>query len=253
MKEILKKFNWEKTPLIPAIAQDVNGRVLMLAYMSQKSLKMSLKSGVVHYFSRSKNRIWKKGEESGNIQKIKEIYIDCDNDALLFVVEQAGFACHSGEYSCFFTKININNAALESNATNKAKSPYHTLDLLYHILQNRKSSEIDSSYTASLYHKGENTIGKKIAEEAAELAFAIKDKNENEIIYECADLFYHALVGLSYRDISPTRVMDELKRRFKISGIAEKAARKDKLNAIKSSDKSKSRAKNELLAKAKRK
>ena len=223
---MIDSINWEKTPLIPVITQDSTSlKVLMLAYINNKALVLSLKSGIAHYFSRSKNRIWKKGEESGNIQILKEIYIDCDNDAILFKVEQNGVACHSGNVSCFYQRLDFSGKIDLSKAQN-IDLPYNTIDTLYHILQDRKTKSKDSSYTASLYAKGENTIGKKIVEESSEFAFAIKDNKENEIIYECADLIYHILVGLSYKDISPDRVMQELKNRFKQSGLEEKAQRK---------------------------
>lgn len=209
----------------------------MLAYSNKESLSISLKSGVAHYFSRSKNRIWQKGEESGNTQKISEIYIDCDNDAILFLVNQRGNACHTGNVSCFFKKVDLESLAIDSSESHdlaqKSANPYHIIDTLYHILQERKTAPKDKSYTASLYAKGENTICKKIIEESGEVTFAIKDylressdSTADSLIYESADLIYHLLVGLSYCDISPDRVMSELKRRFGTSGIDEKNARK---------------------------
>ncbi len=225
MIEIVNTLNWEKHPLIPVIVQNKqDSNILMLAYTNKEAFSLSLKSGEAHYFSRSKQRIWRKGEESGNIQSIQEIYIDCDGDSILFIVEQKGVACHTGHYSCFFRKIDI--SSIESTKELIRKPSYHTLDELYHTLQDKKRANANESYTASLYQKGENAIGKKIVEEAAELSFAIKDKSDDEIIYECADLLYHAFVGLSYCDISPDRVMCELKRRFGTSGLVEKQHRK---------------------------
>lgn len=233
---IIDKIAWHKSPLIPTIAQDFGTKqVLMLAYSNKESLSLSLKSGVAHYFSRSKNRIWQKGEESGNTQKISEIYIDCDNDAILFLVNQRGNACHTGNVSCFFKKVDLESLAFDLGKSHDLaqKNPYHIIDTLYHILQERKTAPKDKSYTASLYAKGENTICKKIIEESGEVTFAIKDyvressdSTADALIYESADLIYHLLVGLSYCDISPDRVMSELKRRFGTSGIDEKNARK---------------------------
>ncbi|RDU58094.1 bifunctional phosphoribosyl-AMP cyclohydrolase/phosphoribosyl-ATP diphosphatase HisIE [Helicobacter sp. MIT 99-5507] len=223
---MIDSINWTKTPLIPVITQDnASLQVLMLAYVNSEALDLSLKSGVAHYFSRSKNRIWKKGEESGNIQILKEVYIDCDNDAILFKVEQNGMACHTGNVSCFYKKLDF-DGNIDLSKSQNIDLPYSTIDKLYHILQDRKTKSKDTSYTASLYAKGENTIGKKIVEEASEFAFAIKDNKNDEIIYECADLIYHTLVGLSYKDISPDRVMQELNKRFAQSGLEEKAQRK---------------------------
>lgn len=223
---MIDSINWTKTSLIPVITQDnASLQVLMLAYVNSEALDLSLKSGVAHYFSRSKNRIWKKGEESGNIQILKEVYIDCDNDAILFKVEQNGMACHTGNVSCFYKKLDF-DGNIDLSKSQNIDLPYSTIDKLYHILQDRKTKSKDTSYTASLYAKGENTIGKKIVEEASEFAFAIKDNKNDEIIYECADLIYHTLVGLSYKDISPDRVMQELNKRFAQSGLEEKAQRK---------------------------
>lgn len=233
---IIDKIAWHKSPLIPTIAQDsTTKQVLMLAYSNKESLSLSLKSREAHYFSRSKNRIWQKGEESGNVQKISEIYIDCDNDAILFLVNQRRNACHTGNVSCFFKKVDLESLAIDSGESLDLaqKNPYHIIDTLYHILQERKTAPKDKSYTASLYAKGENTICKKIIEESGEVTFAIKDflressnSTADALIYESADLIYHLLVGLSYCDISPDRVMSELKRRFGTSGIDEKNARK---------------------------
>lgn len=240
---IIDNIAWDKSPLIPTIAQDsATKEVLMLAYSDKDSLAISLKTGLAHYFSRSKNRIWQKGEESGNTQKINEIYIDCDNDSILFMVNQSGSACHTGHISCFFKTIA--NLDFQSTQTGKI-APYHILDTLYHILQERKFAPSDKSYTASLYEKGANAICKKIIEESSETTFAIKDflKNKsdsavkdfmldsakiarNAVIYESADLVFHLLVGLSYCNISPDEVMSELRLRFGISGIDEKNARK---------------------------
>lgn len=247
IESILRHINWDKSPLIPTITQDFHSKeVLMLAFSDRKSLALSLESGLAHYFSRSKNRIWQKGEESGNIQKIIEISIDCDNDAILFMVNQSGNACHTGNLSCFFKTINLNDLTIKSNLLQSHTSPYHIIDRLYHILQERKFAPCDKSYTASLYAKGENAICKKIIEEAGEVCFAIKDflktkearkntkqtcnnatqETKESVIYESADVIYHLLVGLSYCDISPDEVMSELERRFGISGIDEKNSRK---------------------------
>lgn len=223
---MVDSINWDKTPLIPVVVQDYDSlEVLMLAYVNKEALSLSFQSGIAHYFSRSKNRIWKKGEESRNTQILKEVYIDCDSDAILFKVKQNGVACHTGNVSCFFRKIDFDFNVDLTKAKN-VDLPYSVIDKLYHILQDRKTSSKDISYTASLYAKGENTIGKKIVEEACEFAFAIKDNKSDEIIYECADLIYHTLVGLSYKDISPDRVMQELSKRFSLSGLEEKAQRK---------------------------
>lgn len=227
IQEVANRIDWEKSPLIPVVVQDhKSDAVLMLGFMNQEALNLSFQSGFLHYFSRTKNRIWKKGEQSGHTQKIMEIFLDCDNDTLLAKVIQNGVVCHSGRESCFFQKIDLENASIKHISEPQDMSEkYNIIDILYHTLQERKNQSPQTSYTASLYAKGDNTICKKIAEEAAELTFALKDNQKEEIIYECSDLIYHILVGLSYKNISPDLIFSELKRRFGISGIDEKNSR----------------------------
>ena len=201
------KIDWEKTGgLLPVVVQDVaSSEVLMLAYMNEEALNLSLETGFAHYFSRTKNRIWKKGEQSGNVQKIEDAYLDCDNDTLLIKVEQkGGAACHTGAKSCFFRKIaGVNlgddseqnltdadgriltgelNLADESGQnlaafTAQAKKPaYGIIDEIYHVILERKlNADPQTSYVASLFKKGENAVLKKVGEEATELVMACKD------------------------------------------------------------------------------
>ncbi len=224
MQEIIDRIDWEKQELLPVIAQDANNNeVLMMAYMNREALQLSLQSKEAHYFSRSKQRIWKKGESSGHIQKIKSFFIDCDNDTLLIKIEQEGVACHTGRRSCFFTELESGEAtsAVEVDTADM----YGVIDELYHTILERKNADPESSWTAKLFAKGENTILKKVVEEAGEFSFAVKDNDEDEIVYEAADLTYHVLVALGYKNISPDRIKQELARRFNMSGIAEKNSR----------------------------
>ncbi|MCH9812770.1 MAG: bifunctional phosphoribosyl-AMP cyclohydrolase/phosphoribosyl-ATP diphosphatase HisIE [Epsilonproteobacteria bacterium] len=226
MNNIIDSVNWEKSELIPVIAQDYETHeVLMLAYVNKEALALTIAQKTAHYFSRSKQRIWQKGETSGNIQKIKDIFIDCDNDTLLLKVEQVGgAACHTGRKSCFFTNVLTNevDSEIDTNVTDN----YSVSDRLYHVIQERKVADPSSSYVASLLHKGDNAILKKVVEEAGEFCFAVKDKDEKEIIYEAADLAFHVLVALGDNDINPDRIKQELARRFGMSGIEEKNSRK---------------------------
>ncbi|BCD68649.1 bifunctional phosphoribosyl-AMP cyclohydrolase/phosphoribosyl-ATP diphosphatase HisIE [Nitratiruptor sp. YY09-18] len=219
-------IDWQKHPLIPAIVQDSkSGEVLMLAYMNEEALQKSLETGYAHYYSRSRQKLWKKGESSGNVQKIVDIKLDCDNDTILLQVEQKGPACHTGRKSCFFK--NLSTGTITSEPIQDPNKMYDdVIDRLYHIIQERKEADPQKSWTAKLFAKGENTILKKVVEEAGEFCFAIKDRDTEQIIYECADLVYHCLVALASKDISPELVRQELKRRFGMSGIEEKAARK---------------------------
>ena len=227
MQKTIDKVDWEKSSLIPVVAQDyITKEVLMLAYMDKEALSLTLSTKKAHYFSRSKQRIWMKGETSGNIQNVQDIMIDCDNDTLLIMIEQVGgAACHTGRKSCFFTKLESDEVVSEVDA-NVIKN-YSVLDQLYHVIQERKGVDPKSSYVASLLHKGENSYLKKVVEEAGEFCFAVKDNDEEEIIYEAADLAFHTLVALGDKNINPDRIKQELIRRFGLSGIEEKNSRSD--------------------------
>ncbi|WP_419777927.1 bifunctional phosphoribosyl-AMP cyclohydrolase/phosphoribosyl-ATP diphosphatase HisIE [Malaciobacter marinus] len=223
---IKENIDWEKMDnLIPVITQEAKtNEVLMLAYMNKEALNLTLETKIAHYFSRSKQRIWKKGESSGHLQNVKEILLDCDNDTLLLKVEQIGVACHTGRKSCFFTNLETNEEV--SKIQVDTSSAYGIVDTLYHTICERKNDNPKKSYTAKLLKGKENSMLKKIVEEAGELTFAIKDNNEEEIVYEAADLMYHCLVAMASKNISPDRVKQELAKRFGISGIEEKNSRK---------------------------
>ena len=224
MNEAIQRVDWEKCELLPVIVQDnANGEVLMMAYMNKQALELSLSTRIAHYFSRSKQRLWKKGESSGHTQSIHSFNLDCDNDTLLIKVTQEGVACHTGRRSCFFTELETGEAGsdIEVNTENM----YGVIDTLYHTIQERKNADPSSSWTAKLFAKGENTILKKVVEEAGEFSFAYKDNDEAEMVYEAADLTYHMLVALAAKNISPDRIKQELARRFDMSGIAEKNSR----------------------------
>ena len=225
--DIINQINWQKVPLLPVIVQDYKTKeVLMMAYMNQEALTLSLQTNIAHYFSRTKQRIWKKGESSGHTQKIQKIFLDCDDDTLLLLVKQNGVACHTGKVSCFFKQIDNDTITTISNKTDQnINEIYSIVDNVSHIIEQRKNSTDNSSYVHSLFAKGENTILKKVVEEAGELCFAIKDGNESEIIYEATDLLFHVLVALGYKNISPDRIRQELARRFGTSGIEEKNSR----------------------------
>ena len=209
--------------LVPVVVQDVDtNEVLMLAYMNEEALKKTLDTGFAHYFSRSRNKLWKKGESSGNTQEVKDIFVDCDNDTVLLKVKQTGPACHTGRRSCFFTNLKTQQITMDK----EKEIEYNFTDKLYHTLLDRKNANPETSYVSSLYHKGENSLLKKIAEEAAEFCFAVKDNDKKEIIYEAADLAFHTLIALALKNIHPEAVLEELKRREGLSGIEEKKNRK---------------------------
>ena len=224
MSSLLNAIDWNKSPLLPVVVQDnQSGEVLMRAYMNEEALTLTLESNVAHYFSRSRGKLWKKGESSGHFQHVKEAYLDCDNDTLLLKVEQIGVACHTGRVSCFFNRIDLTQTPSQPLTTIE----YDIYDTIYHIVQERKHADPKTSYVASLLHKGDNSILKKVVEEAGEFSFACKDNNEHEIIYEAADLMFHTLVALGAKNVHPERITSELKRRFGRSGIEEKQSRNE--------------------------
>jgi phosphoribosyl-ATP pyrophosphohydrolase/phosphoribosyl-AMP cyclohydrolase len=219
---MLDSIDWLKVDnLIPVIVQEQSSSiVLMLAYMNRESLELTIQTKLAHYYSRTKKRIWKKGESSGHIQQIKSMKLDCDNDTILIKVKQiGGTACHTGEKSCFFTTI------IEEKQNEISTS---IINQLFDIINSKKNSEPTISYTAKLFSRGENEILKKVIEEAGEFCFAIKDNNKNEIIYEMSDLIYHSLVALSFREIKLNEILQEVAKRFDMSGIEEKKNRKNK-------------------------
>lgn len=235
--------------LIPAIAQDFeNSEVLMLGYMNDEAYNLSIKSGFAHYFSRSRNKLWMKGETSGHTQEIKEIFLDCDNDTILLKVKQNGVACHTGRKSCFYTKVDAKGCATEISTPTKIAT-YSIVDELYHTILDRKlNASPENSHVARLFSRGENAILKKICEEAGEFALACKDLSKFElyskfsieefgehikgnpaydVVYEASDLVFHLFVALSAHNIHPDQILDELAKRNGISGIEEKNSRKN--------------------------
>jgi len=217
-------IDWNKTPLIPAIAQDAQtGEMRMLAYMNEEAYHLTLSTGFAHYFSRSRQRLWKKGESSGHTQEVVDVILDCDADTVLLKIHQNGVACHTGRRSCFFTSISQEKEILEAEVD--TASVYGVVDTLYHTILERKNAQAEQkSWTKKLLNDPKLLIS-KVQEEAEELAVAITEESDDQVIYEAADLLYHALVGLASRDITPDRVKQELARRFGTSGITEKENR----------------------------
>jgi phosphoribosyl-ATP pyrophosphohydrolase/phosphoribosyl-AMP cyclohydrolase len=193
--------DFSKSELIPAIVQDVNTKaVLMLGYVNEDAFQATLSTSKVTFFSRSKNRLWMKGESSGNILHLKSWYLDCDADTLLFFVEPTGPVCHTGDETCF---------ALPNEST-------HFLHVLEKIINNRKLEGQPNSYTASLFAKGINKIAQKVGEEAVELVIEAKDDNTNLFLNEAADLMYHYLILLSAKNTSLNEVIEILEERHKV-------------------------------------
>lgn len=230
MMSLVAQLKFDQNGLIPAITRDaVNGEVLMMAFMNAEAVERTLKTGKVHYYSRSRRQLWMKGESSGHVQTVREIRFDCDADCLLLSVEQEGAACHTGHRSCFYRIWEDQGGRCDGEKRVDTAAIYgraDVLDAIYHVIQERRQNPTEKSYVASLFAKGLDKILGKIGEEATEAAVAGKGGDPEEVVYEVADLFFHTLVLLGYYDLPPERIYAELRRRFGLSGIAEKASRR---------------------------
>ncbi len=199
MKEPIEIIDFEKgSGLVPAIVQDVSTRkVLMLGYMNREALEKTYEIGKVTFFSRSKNRLWTKGEESGNFLELVEVKVDCDKDTLLVYARPVGPVCHTGSDTCFD----------ETNAS---------IDFLYRleeVIQARKDNPSEGSYTTSLFNKGVKKIAQKVGEEAVELILEAQDDQDELFLAEAADLMYHYLVLLAAKGFTASDVVNVLKER----------------------------------------
>lgn len=205
------KFNADG--LIPAVVQDFRtNEVLMLAYMNEESLEKTLAEGKACYYSRSRQKLWVKGETSGHYQLVKDILVDCDADTLLLKVEQIeGTACHTGERTCFHRELK-KDGSLEKNS----EGTLNTVEKLYNLIQDRKVNPPEGrSYTAYLFREGQDKILKKVGEESAEVIIASKNNSADEIIYEASDLVFHLLVLLNYHGLTMSDIYAELEKRRK--------------------------------------
>ena len=230
MLEVIEKleeidFKYNEQGLMPAIVQDYQTKeVLMVAYVNEESLNLSLEKGETVFYSRSRQELWHKGETSGNTQEIKEIYYDCDQDTILFMVDPAGPACHTNETSCFYRKIAKETEAktekmvkMQQQSEN-IETEFETekiVDFLYYLILNRREEMPEGSYTTYLFEEGIDKILKKVGEESAEVIIASKNDPDEELVYEAADLVYHMLVLLAERGIKPDQIREELKKRHK--------------------------------------
>ncbi|MBC2399722.1 bifunctional phosphoribosyl-AMP cyclohydrolase/phosphoribosyl-ATP diphosphatase HisIE [Clostridium tetanomorphum] len=205
IKKIIEEIKFDTMGLVPAIVQDINtNKVLMLAYMNEEAIRKTLEERVAHYYSRSRKKLWKKGETSGNIQKIKGFYYDCDKDTILISVEQIGVACHTGNYSCFFNEV-----------IKEESEKGDVLQLLYSAIRDRKNNPKEGSYTNYLFQKGLDKILKKVGEETSEVIIGAKNKSKEELVYEISDLVYHLLVLMINEEVTIEDIKNELYKRKK--------------------------------------
>jgi phosphoribosyl-ATP pyrophosphohydrolase/phosphoribosyl-AMP cyclohydrolase len=208
--------------LIVAVAQDrLSGRIQMVAWMNPQAVRRTLESGLATFYSRSRNTLWQKGETSGHVLQVAEVYLDCDADTLLLLCDPVGPSCHTGSPTCFFRRINADQT-LADEAT--LAEPF--LSVLEATLRARASSTAAKSYTRSLIESGASGIGAKVCEEAAELSQALQSESDERVANEAADVLYHLLVGLQLRGLSLQKVIEVLAQRSGVSGHQEKASRK---------------------------
>lgn len=204
-EQLLKEVKFDEKGLVTVVTQDYRSKeVLMVAYMNKEALEITLREKRACYFSRSRQSLWRKGETSGHIQKLKGLYYDCDGDALLMRVEQEGTACHTGAYSCFFNKV-YEDMAADPEILNK----------LYSLIVNRRDNPVEGSYTNYLFDKGLDKILKKVGEETSEVIIGAKNKNKEELIYELSDLVYHSLVLMVNEGVTIDEIKSELAGRHK--------------------------------------
>ncbi|HIC09704.1 MAG TPA: bifunctional phosphoribosyl-AMP cyclohydrolase/phosphoribosyl-ATP diphosphatase HisIE [Aquificales bacterium] len=210
MSDLLKNLKFDERGLIPVVAQDYRtGEIRMVAYANEEAVKKTLETGYAHYYSRSRQKLWKKGETSGELQRVREIRVDCDNDTLIYLIEQEkNRACHTGERNCFFRN-------LEGEYVLKKPLPFEVLPRLQEVLKDRIENLPEGSYTTKLVKQGFDRIVQKFGEESVEVLIALMNRDKEQVVYESADMLYHWLLALTYLGIDVKEVLEELSRRFK--------------------------------------
>lgn len=201
----------DRQGLVAAVVQHhETGRVLMVGYMNAESLQRTRETGVVWFYSRSRKRLWQKGETSGNVLQVRSIEVDCDRDALLIHADPTGPVCHTGADDCFFNQVEDSDTDVTAES-----APSAVLDDLFEVIEGRRQELPEGSYTTYLFTNGIDKIGKKIGEEAAEVIIAAKNGEPDRIAEEVADLWYHTLVALSATGVTPQDVFNVLAQRRK--------------------------------------
>jgi phosphoribosyl-ATP pyrophosphohydrolase/phosphoribosyl-AMP cyclohydrolase len=222
---LLAAVTFDGAGLVPVIAHDArSGVVRMVAWANREALSSTLATGAAHFWSRSRQAIWRKGESSGHTLAVREIRIDCDGDAVLYLVDAEGPSCHTGAASCFFRRVAEGGALVTDDGPPEA--PAQMLRRVAEVIAARRRERPEKSYVVSLLDAGLPKINAKIEEEARELAEALTEGDAAHTAHEAADLFFHALVGLEAAGVPLDAVFGELRRRFGVSGIDEKAGRK---------------------------
>ncbi|MEG2639305.1 MAG: bifunctional phosphoribosyl-AMP cyclohydrolase/phosphoribosyl-ATP diphosphatase HisIE [Clostridiales bacterium] len=212
MNEVLKEIKWNHHGLVPAVAYDtLSGQVVMLAYMNEESFNKTVETGYAHYFSRSRECLWKKGETSGHLQKVLSIKLDCDGDTVLLEIQQEGAACHTGNKSCFYRELKDGKWVEAQENTSVARG----MAVEYAIVKERGENPVEGSYTNYLLNKGVDKILKKVGEECTEVVIAAKNHSHEEVTYETADLIYHLSVLLYEQGLTWDEIGAEILKRRK--------------------------------------
>ena len=220
----LRELKYDARGLVPVIAQDAEtGEIRMVAWANENAISKTLETRQAHFYSRSRGELWKKGETSGNTLDVHSVWVDCDGDTLIYMVDPAGPSCHTGAETCFFQRLD------ESGAPHDAPGEgAPTLLRLERTLQSRKSADAGTSYTKSLLDGGAPKLDEKLREEAAELGQALIGEGDDRVASEAGDVVYHLLAGLVLRGVPLRALLSELSRRFGTSGIEEKRSRSDR-------------------------
>ncbi len=206
----IDEIKFDEKGLMPAVIQDAaDGRVLMVAYMNRESLEKTMETGRTWFYSRSRQKLWNKGETSGHFQDVEEILVDCDADALVVKVRQTGPACHTGKPSCFFRKIGEDGELRDYEAPASSS----ILDEVYAVVRDRMENPKEGSYTNYLLDTGIDKILKKVGEECSETIIAAKNEEPSEIALETSDLLYHLIVMIAERGMTMEDIYAELKNR----------------------------------------
>jgi phosphoribosyl-ATP pyrophosphohydrolase/phosphoribosyl-AMP cyclohydrolase len=225
----LDEVPWNEHDLVAVVTQDfTSGKILTVAWMNREALQQTAEKKEAVYYSRSRKRLWRKGEESGNIQKVKEIRIDCDADAVLLKVEQVGgIACHTAQTREREMGGDGSGAAgSQADLRKRRQEMKDILDRIAASIEERKDGDPEKSYVAKLFSKGDDAMLKKIGEEATEVVLAAKSGDRLHLVREVTDLWFHCMIVLARHGLGPNDVLAEMQRREGISGLDEKASRK---------------------------
>jgi phosphoribosyl-ATP pyrophosphohydrolase/phosphoribosyl-AMP cyclohydrolase len=227
---LLEGVTFDAQGLVPVIAQEAaTGQVRMFAWANREALEQTLATRQAHFWSRSRSKLWRKGEESGHTLAVRQVRIDCDGDVVLYAVDPTGPSCHTGATSCFFRADGVFRADGENSELvtddGPPDPPAVVVARVAAVIAKRRKERPDKSYVVSLLDQGFEKINEKIAEEARELAEALPEGDAAHTAHEAADLLFHVLVGLEAAGVPVESVFDELGRRFGVSGLDEKASR----------------------------